>query len=494
MIPLEFSVRPDIRKSSRARGSALVFVLVLTTIAAILFSGVVSFVVSHLQYGLFVASREQSLQIAESGAHFYRWYIAHELDGKNTEQINAFWQSTSPAPLGVGSDYEDDFEGLGRYRITVTPPAANSTIFTIESTGWTYKYPSHARTIRVRFRRPSWSEYMILGDDPFRLGSSTEIFGPMHGNGGIRFDGVAHNVVSAGVSCYDDPDTTIVNSCERPGVWAGDWSGSEYNSVLKSPVFLGGKNFPVANINFNSVTADLSYMKDVSRNSGSDADYYGPSGEYGYEVEFKPTGYTITKVKQITSSENSIKELDNGTAVSKSYPSKGLIFVEDNVWFDGKGVSGAVGGSDTFDAERMTLVAADLAYGTDPNMYIINGTTYKHGGSGTEAIGFIAEGSIDFPADSANNLTINGALLAQKGSIRRGDVSNSCYGTVKDSISIFGAIASKGRLYFGCVNSSGDTIGGYRNRELHFDENLSISPPPYFPTGKQYLIDLWEEL
>jgi hypothetical protein len=132
----------------------------------------------------------------------------------------------------------------------------------------------------------------------------------------------------------------------------------------------------------------------------------------------------------------------------------------------------------------MTLVAADLAYGTDPNLYIISGTKYKNGGSGTEAIGFIAEGSIDFPYNSDDNLTINGALLAQKGAVSRAN-----YGNAKDKIIIFGAIASKGRISFGYTNGT-----GYQDRELHFDENLSVSPPPYFPTGKQYLIDLWEEL
>ncbi|QQR77164.1 MAG: hypothetical protein IPJ67_03385 [Candidatus Moraniibacteriota bacterium] len=478
-LPFSFLRTIFSRRLSKIRGSALVFVLVVTTIATIIFSGVISYVVSHLKYGLFVASREQSLQVAEAGAHFYRWYIAHQLDGKNTEQINEFWQSTSPSPLGVGSDYEDDFQGLGKYRITVTPPVANSTLFTLESTGWTYQYPSHTRTIRVRFRRPSWSEYMILGNDPFRLSSSTEIFGPMHGNGGIRFDGVAHNVVSAGVTCYDDPDTSTVNSCERPGVWTGDWPGTEYNTTLGNSVFLGGKNFPVTTIDFNSVTADLSYMKDIAKNSGSAAHYYGPSGQYGYLVTFKPTGYDITEVKTINSSRNTITKLDNSTKISKDFPSKGLIFVEDTVWFDGKGVSGV-----EVDAERMTLAVTDLEFGTDPNLYIIDGAVYKNGSGGQEALGFIAEGSIDFPYDSANNLEINGALLAQKGAVQRAN-----YGNIKNKITIFGAIASKGRIGFGYTDGT-----GYQDRELHFDENLSISPPPYFPTGKQYLIDLWEEL
>jgi hypothetical protein len=29
---------------------------------------------------------------------------------------------------------------------------------------------------------------------------------------------------------------------------------------------------------------------------------------------------------------------------------------------------------------------------------------------------------------------------------------------------------------------------------LNFDNNLLYYPPPYFPTGTEYSIDLWDEL
>ncbi|QQS21346.1 MAG: hypothetical protein IPL87_02415 [Candidatus Moraniibacteriota bacterium] len=108
----------------RLRGSAMVFVLVISSVAAIVLSGLVTFVVSNVKYSLEAAKREEALQIAESGAHFYRWYIAHKLDGKNTEQMNEFWQLSSPRPYGVDTPYEADFLGIGRYRIVVTPPQA----------------------------------------------------------------------------------------------------------------------------------------------------------------------------------------------------------------------------------------------------------------------------------------------------------------------------------------------------------------------------------
>jgi hypothetical protein len=39
-----------------------------------------------------------------------------------------------------------------------------------------------------------------------RFGAGTEVFGKIHSNVGIRFDGVAHNVISSGVASFDDPD------------------------------------------------------------------------------------------------------------------------------------------------------------------------------------------------------------------------------------------------------------------------------------------------
>ncbi|QQS21347.1 MAG: hypothetical protein IPL87_02420 [Candidatus Moraniibacteriota bacterium] len=324
---------------------------------------------------------------------------------------------------------------------------------------------------------------MILGNDTFRLSNRTEIFGPMHGNEGVRFDGVAHNSTSSGVTCYNDPDTPGGGACERPGVWSGEWPGSEpYNTLLSNPVFLGGRNFPIPKIDFNSVTADLAYMKSEAQTSGEAAHYYGPSGAgyRGYRIEFKPTGYEITKVKTVDD-KDSVTRVDTPSRISRSFPSKGLIFVEDNVWFNGKGVAGV-----KVETERMTIAVADLLGGSDPNIYIEDGAQYKNGGSGQEALGFIAEGSIGFPGDCQNTLTLHGALLAQKGAVQRAHYG-SAYN--KNKITIFGAIASKGRIGFGYTDGT-----GFQNRELLFDANLTVSPPPYFPTGTQYSIDLWEEL
>ncbi len=64
------------------------------------------------------------------------------------------------------------------------------------------------RVIEVRFRKPAWSEDIVLSNDVLRFGEGTETFGQIHSNQGIRFDGVAHNMVSSAVAKYDDPDHT----------------------------------------------------------------------------------------------------------------------------------------------------------------------------------------------------------------------------------------------------------------------------------------------
>jgi hypothetical protein len=90
--------------------------------------------------------------------------------------------------------------------------------------------------------------------------------------------------------------------------------------------------------------------------------------------------------------------------------------------------------------------------------------------------------------------------LAQTGRVGRefytggscGCGSHSCEDH-KNTITVYGAIASNQRYGFAWIDGCPrDT--GYLNRNIYFDNNLLYYPPPYFPTGSQYLLDLWEEL
>ena len=71
----------------------LAYVLVIMATCLILLMSIILFVVSQLQYSMKQHDREQALQIAEGGIHFYKWYLAHQLDGRTASQVQAFWSS-----------------------------------------------------------------------------------------------------------------------------------------------------------------------------------------------------------------------------------------------------------------------------------------------------------------------------------------------------------------------------------------------------------------
>lgn len=506
-------MRNDIRGTRK--GSSLAYGLVIMSLVAVLLSSILTFVVSQIKNSLYTNSKEQAFQIAESGIHFYKWYLAHNTDGRTTAQIQAFWDSGGA--LGVGSAYEADYEDpssgevVGRYRITVTPPEQGSTMVIAQATGWTTKYPGSTRTIQVRFRRPSWSESAVLANDFMRFGAGTEVYGRIHSNLGIRFDGVAHNLVTSAVYSFDDPDHS-----------GGDEFGVHTHDTPTDPlppsaipartdVFEAGRELEVSPTDFNGVLGDLSYMK--SEAQAGHGKYFDNGGN-GRRIILKTSDtYDTCKVANFDSGTNGITDYSgtvsgatggfsgtNGNACTttacceyascpwirpsqhargkcvslSNYPivDNGVIFVEDNVWLSGQ-ISG----------KRMTVVAADLIGGTAPSVYIGNDiryTTYD----GDDIIGVIAQDDVEIIRDAENDLRIDAALLAQQGR-----VGMEHYVVSKDVITVYGAIATNQRYGFAWTDGT-----GYTTRNLYYDNNLLYYPPPYFPTGTQYAIDLWEEL
>jgi len=156
------------KRVKNKKASILAYALIIISIVSILLTASMKVVVSHMKYGLTRESKEESLQVAEAGIYFYRWYLAHKVEGLTKKQVRQFWASGNA--YGVDSVYENDFNGIGKYSITVTPPEANSTIVVVQSTGWSYKYPDIKRTVQARFRQPSWSEYSVLCDSDIRFG------------------------------------------------------------------------------------------------------------------------------------------------------------------------------------------------------------------------------------------------------------------------------------------------------------------------------------
>lgn len=470
-----------IRRMATKKGSALVYGLVIMAVVQIILVSIVQYVATNVQYSLTIRSREQALQIAEAGIDFYRWYLAHNVEGKTTSQIQAFW--TGGTAYGVDTAYEADYTDpsgatTGRYRLEVMPPDAGTTAVMVKSTGWTYKHPAAQRVIQVRLRRPSWSEYSVLSNDFIRFGAGTEVFGKIHSNYGIRFDGVAHNLVSSAVSTYNDPDHTGGN----------EFGVHTHNPVDPLPpaavpdkpaVFEAGRSFPVATADFSGVLADLNLMKTEAQ-TGTNGSRYFNNTKQGRHIILKANDtFDIRTVQSFNASTNEINNYSGGWS-NYAIPDNGIIFVENNVWLEG-----------TVNGRRVTVVAANLISSSQKTMYLGKDVRYTSYDC-SDMIGLIGQNDVEVYRQSNDVLRIDAALIAQTGRVGRANYTGPY--AKRDTITVYGAIASNERYGFAWADAMGNHVSGYTTRNLYYDNNLLYCPPPFFPAGTQYELDLWEEL
>ena len=107
-------------------------------------------------------------------------------------------------------------------------------------------------------------------------------------------------------------------------------------------------------------------------------------------------------------------------------------------------------------------------------------------------IGVIGQKDVEVYRDSNDILRLDAALIAQNGRVGRANYTGAT--AIRDTITVYGAIASHDRYGFAWADAMGNHVSGYVNRYLYYDNNLLYCPPPYFPTGSQYVMDMWEEL
>jgi len=495
-------MKNKIKQKKETRGAISLYILMVASISVTILTSLAIFVANNQKNSSNEVSRQKALQFAEEGVYYYRWYLAHSLDGKNQSQIRDFWDNTSP--VGTVAPYNQvvvnfDGEEVGEFEITVTPPDTDSTIVLVESTGWTYRHPHIKKKIKVRFRKPSWSEFSVLANEAMRFGEGTNVYGPIHSNGGIRFDGQANNVVTSSETTYVDPDDNLT----RPGVWTSQSDETE--------VFLAGSEFPVPVIDFNSVTTDLDLIRTEAQSEGL---YFDDDtvdgGEVCYDVwigwpppfwgvvcesaDSDVLGYHLTlrvddkvEVRRVTDyhgagngETKTYLILDETDPEILSFPANGLIFADKHLWVDGQ-----------IDTARLTIASADLENAVDTDIYINNDILYTNY-DGDDIIGLIAENNILVGLFSENDLEIDGALLAQKGRVGREYYSwTYSWGdwVYRNEITLRGSMATNQRYGFAYTDGT-----GYNIRNLYFDNNLIYQPPPYFPTGTVYQLDLWEDI
>lgn len=469
---------------SSLRGSQLILAIMVIMVVAALGSAAATSMVTEVRKAKERIASEKLFQIAEAGVEYYRWHLAHVPDD---------FQDGTGAPGPYIHDFKDaSGNTIGQYSLTIIPPSAGSTIVTVESTGYLLDNPNRKRTVRVKFGIPSLSTYAVAANDVMRFGSGTEVFGPIHSNGGVRFDGVAHNIVTSSRQTYDDPDHGGV---EEDGVHT-------HNADINS-TFLAGRQFPVPPIDFNGLTADLAQMKIDAQANGL---YLTASGGMGYHIHFN-TNDTVD-IRRVTAEQfcryrlggwrdypniRSIATeeaftLNGRSSLGYPLPSNGIIFAEDNMWVDG-----------TIDSARITVVAAREPLATGNASIFINNSIRYTNTDGRDAIGLIAQQDISVGFYSENDLRIDAALIAQRGRVGRFYYQPrsaslqynppGCRNYIwRNSITAFGSLVTNQRYGFAYTDST-----GYNLRTLNFDTNLTFAPPPSFPTTGQYSTLSWEE-
>lgn len=446
------------------------------------------------------ANRNQAFAIAEAGIEYYRWHLAHApvdfQDGTST---------TGP----YVHDYKDKNDVItGQFILDIVPPTVGTTIVTITSTGKVLSDPTAEKQIKVRMGVASYAKYAALTNAINRFGQGTEVFGPIHSNQGIRFDGLAHNLVTSAAFAYNDPDhpganeygvhthrdlppATTVNDAFRP------LESTSSPFTQRTDVFLAGRHLSLPTVDFTALTQTLSKIKD---DAIADGRYYSSSTVLGYHVVFKTDDtFDLFKVTSLQPSPNSnctnsqtqasnqggwgTWSIQNETIVATAVPvpQNGLIFLEDNVWVDG-----------TINSARLTIASG--RFPASPATYssiTVNKDLRYTNVNGADVLSLIAQNNVNVGLMSNDTIRIDAALVAQNGRAGRYYYNSSCGAQyIRASLTSFGMIASNLRYGFAYSNGTGYTL-----RNLIYDSNLIYGPPPSFPlTTDQYTLVSWEEI
>ena len=473
------------------RGDVLIPALVFGGLALLLVAGLVQLGSFNLRVSRQAVHRERALHVAESGVDYYRWHLAH---------APTDYQDGTGGP-GPYTHQVTDKDGnvIGQFVLTITPPLVGSTVVTIRSVGTVTANPDVQRIIETRLAIPSLANYAVAANDVMRFGSGTEIFGPVHANGGIHFDGLAHNLVTGSRETYNDPDHA-----------GGDEFGvhthvppvdpAPPNPVPNRPdVFEAGREFPVPPIDFAAISGDLAQIKSDAQASGY---YFANSGVLGYHIVLNTNDtFDLYRVTRLVPIPNGCTEvlgqqgwgtwsIDTGGEAfiqNSPLPANGLIFVEDHVWVDGQ-----------IDSARLT-VASGRFPDTAPQRtnVIVNKDLRYTNTDGRDVIGLIAQGNFNVGLVSEDDLRIDAALVAQNGRVgrhyyrppTRNQPRCSPY-HIRQIITLLGMIATNQRYGFAYTDGT-----GYQTRNITYDANLQFSPPPSFPlTSSQYQTISWEEI
>lgn len=450
------------------KGAVLTLVLVFGAIFILLFGGLASFIYTQHRHSKQKVAFNEALAVAEAGANYSRWHLAHAPNDYN---------------FSGTYNYSDPEKGLiGQYSLAITPPGECSTIVTIKSTGWTQDFPDVKRAVTAKYGRPSLAQYAFLTNSDVWFGEDEELRGPFHSNGGIRMEGPQNSLSTSAKETYIcQPYHGCSPPQTKPGIWGTGNGGPD-----------GLWEFPVPAVDFNAITTDLAQLKSRAQSGGY---YFGPSGAYGYRIQFKNNGtfdlYKITRLKPKVWGLDTegvwhyeSNDIDRQTFLA-NYPLavgqctvQNLIFVEDSkVWVDGVA------------KEKATVAAARFPDNPSTNASIIINGNITRADPKSTMLALIAQKNVLVPYYSPNVLEIQAVMVAQKGAVQRYYYS----GNTKNRIMVRGSIITNKVWTWTWVSGGGTVVSGYRETESYYEPALIYNPPPFFPSSGEQEFISWEE-
>lgn len=466
-------------------------VLLFGALAIVMLGGFIIWVDSELRSARRANDQALALRIAEAGIEYYRWHLAHSpgdfQDGTN-----------QPGPY-IHNFEDKDGNPVGTFELTITPPEQGSSVLTVESSGKINDDPNNIeKIVRVKMTRSSVIKYAAVSNVDIYFPAGTEVFGPVHSNGGVHFDGVAHNIVTSARTDYNDPEHS---GNEEFGVHTHVAPADPMPPAAvpnRPDVFMAGRQFPVPAVDFAGFTADLAVIKADAQTGGR---YFGPSGQQneGYHIVLKTDDtFDIYRVEEKMDLPNGcinvLGQQDWGSwsieeeqfLQNYPFPANGTIFVEDHVWVDGK-----------IDGARLTIAAG--LFPENPSKYkdiIVNKDLLYTNYDGTDVIGLIAQGDFTVGLISEDDLRIDGAIVSHNRRVGRNYYRPASGNQPRCSpydrraiLTLYGMVASFDTYGFSYTDGS-----GYQQRILIYDPNLLFSPPPKFPSGSEYELISWEEI
>lgn len=404
--------------------------------------------------------------IAEAGVNYYLWHLSHN--------VNDYCDGHSCGTQGADGygpftyDYKDSSgKVVGSYSLYVKPPQNYANTVTVKSIGKVNGL-NKSRVVQAQLSIPTVASYVLLTSTQAWIGQNETFNGPLHSNIGLRVDSTVNAPVTVAQSTYRPSFQFGGDGSVKPGIWAG------VNPQPNKSTW----QFPVPSIDFNSVTTNLQQLKTSAQSGGK---YLGASGRKGYYLYLKSdNSIDVYKVN----TENC-----NGQHITKSFfsnipkPANGILFVEDDVWIQSNGTPPNV---DKYNS-RLTIATGRFPTSNSTNTTItIEGDILYAKKDGSNVIGLIAQKDVKVSRFAPSTLEINAAMLAQTGHVwyNKNTLNNNgnCQTSVKNSISVYGSMATYDYWTWTIVNGSGNTIDGYNTTVNDYDQNLKYNPPPGFPT------------